>query len=231
MAKNKDTLKPNKEKTVDKAASFISKNRIILIVLVSVVFAGVIAFAVYKSVEASNTSKALSVIDSAEYALKNNTAALSDAELQPYYDNALEDVKPYVTKGGIVGARAEMLTGEVQLRKNNNEAARDAYLSAAKKAGKSYLSGICYFNAAVACEEMNDNEKAIEYYTIAANDKEFADPTHAWFSVGRLKEVTLDYLGAKDAYLEVVSRNNPQDPWFNYSKDRLLQMQIDGKTE
>ena len=82
-----------------------------------------------------------------------------------------------------------------------------------------------------ACEELNDAAKAIEYYTLAAEDKNFADPTRAWFAVGRLKENSLDYVGAKEAYEKITAKDNTQDPWHNLAKSRLISMQIDGKIE
>ena len=159
------------------------------------------------------------------------TSALSDSELAPYYEATLKSVEPYTSKGGIVGARANLLKAEVEFRNKNFEAARTAYIVAASKVKKTYLAPICYFNAATACEELNDAAKAIEYYTLAAEDKNFADPTRAWFAVGRLKENSLDYVGAKEAYEKITAKDNTQDPWHNLAKSRLISMQIDGKIE
>lgn len=230
MAANKNK-KPANVSTAEKVAGVISKYRIVLITIIALAVAGLICLAVVNGINSKQNKKDLEVIYTIEKELVEDAAGMSEAELQAKYEKAIESLQPFTSKGGIVGARAEMLSADVLLRQKKFEAARDSYVSAAKKAKGSYITGLCYFNAAVACEELNDNEKALEYYTLAANDKEFADPTHAWFSVGRIKEISLDYIGAKEAYDEIISRNNSDDPWFNYAKDRVLQMQIDGKIE
>lgn len=220
-----------KSKSLEKTAGFVSKNKIFLVTIVAVIVVGIVGFAIYKKLENEKIAEDLSVIEKAEFALLDGTSNLSDEELKPYYENTLDAVEPYSTKRGIVGLRANMLKAEVLFRQKNFDAARNAYESAAKKAGKSYLASINYFNAGVASEELNDTNKALEYYTIAANDKEFADPTRALFSIGRIKELTLDYLGAKEAYLEITAKNNLEDPWNSLAKVRLIAMQNDGKIE
>lgn len=202
-----------------------------MISIICVAVVGLVGYAVYEKVSSSIKDKYLSEIERAEYSLITGTSALSEAELAPYYDAALKAVEPYTAKGGVVGARANLLKAEVEFRKNNFDSARSAYLAAASKVKKTYLAPVCYFNAATASEEMNDVAKAIEYYTVAAEDKNFADPTRAWFAVGRLQEVALDYVAAKEAYEKITAKDNTQDPWHNLAKSRLISMQIEGKIE
>lgn len=231
MAKKDNTKMPKKENQIDKVAGVVSKYKGLLITIICVAVVGLIGYAVYEKVSTSVKDKYLSEIEKAEYALLTGTSALSDSELAPYYEATLKSVEPYTSKGGIVGARANLLKAEVEFRNKNFEAARTAYIVAASKVKKTYLAPICYFNAATACEELNDAAKAIEYYTLAAEDKNFADPTRAWFAVGRLKENSLDYVGAKEAYEKITAKDNTQDPWHNLAKSRLISMQIDGKIE
>lgn len=231
MAKKDNTKMPKKENQIDKVANIVTKHRVLLITIICVAVAGLVGFAVYEKVSSSIKDKQLSEIEKAEYALTTGTAALSEAELASYYDAALKAVEPYTSKFGIVGARAELLKAEVEFRKNNFDAARTSYINAASKVKKTYLAPQCYFNAGAASEEMNDTAKAIEYYTLAAEDKNFADPTRALFAVGRLKELNLDYIGAKEAYEKITAKDNAQDPWSNLAKSRLISMQIDGKIE
>lgn len=233
MAKKDVTKMPKTENknTIDTFAGFVSKNRVVFISLVCLVIAGLIGFTVFEKVSSSAKDKDLGEIEKAEYALVTGTAALENEELKSYYSACLTAIEPYTSKGGIVGARAELLKAEVLFREQDFEAARTSYIAAAKKVKGTYLAPICYFNAASASEEMNDAAKAIEYYTVAANDKEFADPTRAWFAIGRLNEAALDYNKAKEAYEKITAEENGQNPWYNLAKSRILSMQIDGKTE
>lgn len=233
MAKKNVTSVPKKENTnnAEKVSSFITKNKVVLItvlVAVIVVFAG---FAVFETVKSGNIAKNLTVIEKAEFTLSSGAAGLSDAELEGRYQDALKAVEPYTTKGGIVGARASLFKAELNYKMNNLDVAKDAYLAAASKVKGSYLTPICYFNVASVYEDLNDTKKALEYYELAAKDKEFADPTRALFAVGRLKEAALDYTGAKEAYEKITAKNNPNDPWESLAKTRILTLQVEGKIE
>ena len=233
MAKNDVVQMPKKEKSADvnSLGDFLIKNKVVLIIVACVILVGLIGFTVFEKVSVTATSKGLEQIDKAEYVLLKGSSILSEEEISSRYDDALKAVEPYVSKGGIVGARALMLKAEIYFRKSNFEGARDSYVAAAKKVKGSYLVPVCYFNAASSCEELRDNSKALEYYELAANDKEFPDPTRALFAVGRIKEALLDYVGAKEAYEKITSKNNSSDPWSNLAKSRILSMQIDGKVE
>ncbi|MCR5613610.1 tetratricopeptide repeat protein [Treponema sp.] len=216
---------------IDKLGTFISSYKIPLIAIVCVVVLAFVGFVVFEKVYGSVKASNLTAVEKIEYTLSLDAAGLSDEELTARYDAALTSLEAYTKKGGIAGARANLLAAEILFRKNNFSSALENYLAAAKKTKGTYLAPICYFNAAIACEELNENEKALEYYQIAADDKEFADPTHALFSVGRLKEKALDYKGAKEAYEKITAKNNSQDPWSNLAKTRILSMQVEGKTE
>lgn len=227
---NKETLvKSNSSNRTEKVGAFLSKNRIPLIVVVLAVIVGVISYTVIDKIFTKNVLAGLDQIEKAEYVLMNNNSELSESDIVAKYDAALEAVEKYTLSGGIVGARANYFKAEIYAKKANFEKARDSYILAASKVKNTYLSSICYFNAAVACEELNDNQKALEYYQIALDDKDFPDPTHALFSIGRIKEVLLDYIGAKDAYEKILAKDNVNDPWANLAKSRLLTMQIEGK--
>lgn len=231
MAKQNDAKIAKKVNNGDKIATVLTKNKNVFIGVLCAVVVCLAGLVVFHFVSNSAKDKDLGAIEQAEYLLTKDTAALSDEELAPYYEKAESAIEAYVNKGGIVGARASLLKAEIEFRKNNFDDARELYEKAASKVKKTYLAPICYYNAAVACEEMNDSEKAIEYYTMAAEHKEFADPTHAYFAVGRLKEAALDYIGAKEAYEKCSAKDNAQDPWSNLAKTRIISMQIDGKIE
>lgn len=233
MADNKITKMPKNEnaKPVDSIGNFIFRNRTVLITVVCLILAGLVGFMIFEKVSASVVSKALGQIDKAEFALEKDSLELSDAELMTRYDDTLKSVEPYESKGGIVGARALLLKAEIYFRKHDFEKAAGFYTDAAKKVKRTYLEPVCYFNAAAAYEELNDTAKALEYYEFAANHKEFPDPTRALFEIGRIKESSMDYTGAKEAYEKITAQGNAQNPWENLAKSRILSMQIDGKIE
>lgn len=233
MAKKKVEKMPKKENlsTVDKLGNFLSNNKVILLTVVCVVVAALIGYTTYLRINEKNVEKGLTQVEKIEYILTKNSAGLSESELNEKYDSALKALAPYVSKSGIVGARASYLKAEIYFNQKDCAAALDAYLAAAKKVNKTYLSSICYYCAGVCCEELNDTDKALEYYENAVNDPNFPDTTHALFNVGRIKEVKQDFAGAKEAYEKITAKNNSNDPWSNAARSRILQMQVDGKIE
>lgn len=233
MAKKNVEKMPKKERvsTADKLGNFLVKYRVVLLSIICVVVAGLVGYTAYLNVNAKNVEKGLTQVEKIEYILTKDSAGLSESELAAKYDAALSALEPLTAKGGIVGARALYLKAEIKFNLKDCTAALDAYLAAAKKVNKTYLSSICYYCAGVCCEELNDTDKALEYYENAANDPNFCDTTHAMFNVGRLKEAKQDFAGAKAEYEKITAKNNPNDPWANAAHSRILQMQIDGKIE
>ncbi|MBQ0162808.1 MAG: tetratricopeptide repeat protein [Treponema sp.] len=233
MAKKNVEKMPKKENltSVDKLGNFLSKNKVVLLTVVCVVVAALIGYTAYLRINDKNVEKGLTQIEKIEFTLTKNAAGLSDSELAAKYDAALNSLEAYTSKGGIVGARASYLKAEIKFNQKDFTAALDSYLAAAKAVNKTYLSSICYYCAGVCCEELNDTDKALEYYENAAKDSNFPDITHALFNVGRIKEAKNDFAGAKETYEKITAKNNANDPWSNAAQSRILQLQIDGKAE
>lgn len=233
MAKKNVEKMPKKENlsSVDKISNFVSANRVVLLSVVCAVILGLVGYTIFLHFSQMNIEKDLTQVEKIQYLFTKDAAGASEADLNAKYETALKGLDEYKDKGGIVGARASYLCAEIKFLQKDYSAAKDLYLAAAQKVNKTYLSSICNYCAGVCFEELNDADKALEYYENAANDKDFPDTTHAIFNVARLKEAKQDYVGAKAEYEKITAKNNPNDPWSNAAQSRILQMQIDGKTE
>ena len=124
---------------------------------------------------------------------------------------------------GFAGARASGLQASILAAEKDWDNAEIAYLAAAKKAGKSYLAPINYFNAAVAAEEAGKIDEAISHLNSAVNHKsDFPAAARAQFSIGRLEETRNDKIAALAAYGALVAKW-PDDPvWASLAQSRMI---------
>ena len=145
-------------------------------------------------------------------------------------DAAIGGLGPYLEKSGIVGVRANMLAADIYFQKKDWAAGRDAYLKAAGAGEKFYTAGICYYNAAVCCEELGDNQAAAGYYESASGKESFYLAPHALFSLARVSESLSDYAKAGDTYQKIIDSYS-DDEFAKLAHSRLIALKSAGKLE
>lgn len=211
-----------------KLNGFMEKNRKGVIGCAVVVFAVLVAFIVVSIVNNNAKVKALSVIDEITYELTDGSTALEDAELNARCEAALEKVNAYTTKGGIVGARANMLAADITFDMGKYAESAEYWKAVASKGKNSYLGPIAQFNLGVCYEEMKNLDAAAEAYKVAADNKEFVLKAHAKFSYARVLETQAKYADALAAYKDLVEVL-PNDTWANLAKSRIISLETSGK--
>ncbi len=222
------SAKKEKVNTSEKIDSFVSKNRkpILITGLIVIIAAAAVCIAVV--ITDSVKVKNISAIDAIEYSLIKDSADLDDSAVATRLNDALTAVTPFLTKGGVAGVRANMLAADVSFQKKDYENSRTYWLAAAEKGKKVYTESICWYNAAVCSEELNDNANAVAYYEKASEGEEFLLVTHCLFSIGRVKEAMNDAEGAAAAYQKLVDKY-PSDQWTNLAQSRILALKAEGK--
>lgn len=214
-----------------KVGAFLGKNRIVLLVLLCLLVAGVVVYAVAFSVYSSSVKKNLDVVEMIEFSLMKDAAELEESVIATRQDTALSNLEPYLKKGGIVGARADMLAADIRMQRKEWEASRALWLDAAAKRKKTYLAPICNFNAAACSEELGDAEAALNYYLLAAEDSECVVRSRAYFDAGRVKESMGDFEGAASLYEQIASLEYSSDVWNDLAQTRLIALRIEGKIQ
>lgn len=212
-----------------KLGDFLSKNSKVLAGVLGAVIVAIVAYVVYFNVSASLVRKGLDKIEVIEYSFTKDASTIDDSELATRQDTALKNVAPYLNKGGIVGARANMLAADIYGQKKDWQASKDAWIKAASKRKGSYIEPLCDFNAAAACEELGQSQEALALYEKVAADKNFVDRSRAYFNVGRLKEAAGDFEGAQSAYKAIADLGYSNDSWNDLAKTRLLDLENQGK--
>lgn len=214
-----------------KVSAFLGDNRIVLLAILCVLVLGVVAYAVAFSVYSSSVKKNLDVVEVIEYSLLKDAADLEENAIAARQDTALSNLEPYLKKGGIVGARADMLAADIHMQRNEWDASRTLWLDAAAKRRKTYLAPICNFNAAACSEELGDAESALKYYLLAAENSEFTVRSRAYFDAGRMKESLGDFEGAADLYEQIASLEYSGDIWNDLAQTRLIALRAEGKIQ
>ncbi len=229
---NKNLSDKEKKASASKRLSdFLSNNRVVLLVVLCVVVVGFIAYAVSLSAYSASVKKNLGVIETIEFSLTKDAAELNESAISARQDTALSDVEPYLKKGGIVGARADMLAADIYMQRKDWNAARTLWLNAAAKRKGTYLASVCNFNAASCSEELGDNEAALECYAKVFDDKDFVDRSRACFNAGRIKESLGDFEGAADLYGKIASFEYSGDTWNDLAQTRLVSLRAEGKIQ
>lgn len=201
--------------------SFLEKNRKLLIVVLISIVVCLIGFIVAVSVSTNQKEKNLSRIDEISFTMTDDSQSLEEGELTARKIDALDKLQELVTKGGIVGARANLLCAEISYQMEKYEDALNYWKVAAAKSKKTYIEPIAYYQIAVCYEQLGNTEEAAINYKLAADSKEFALACHAKFSYGRV----LESLGKTEEAIAVYTElndSNPSDDWAKLAKSRLI---------
>lgn len=210
-----------KQTSTNKVNNFLEKNRKVIIVMFIGVIACLIGFIVGVSLASSQKEKNLSRIDEISFTLTDESNVLEEGELNARRIDALDNLQPLVNKGGIVGARANLLCAELAYQQKNYEDALNYWKNTIAKSPKSYIAPIAYYQIGVCYEQLGKLEDAAQNYKTASESKEFALVPHAKFSYGRV----LETMGKTDEAIEVYTDLNdkyPSDDWAKLAKTRII---------
>lgn len=213
-----------------KLAGFIEKRKTVFITILIVLVCLLIGYVIFASVANKNKASGLQAIDEITFELTDKSSGLSEDEISARLNTAFEKASAYTKKGGIVGARANMLCADITFQQKKYSESADFWKAAAEKSKKSYIAPLCYYNLAACYEEAGKADDAATYYKLAADNNSFVMKTHAMFSYARLLEAKGDYATAAAAYTEL-NDNFSGDSWADLAKSRLIALKIDGKIE
>ena len=101
--------KEEKQISSKKLDSFLEKNRKLLVVILIAIVVCLIGFIIAVSVSANQKEKNLSRIDEISFTMTDGSQSLGEGELTARKIDALDKLQELVNKGGIVGARANVL--------------------------------------------------------------------------------------------------------------------------
>ena len=213
-----------------KLAGFIEKRKVVFITILAVLICLLAGYIITSSVLSKSKTKDLQALDEITYTLTAKSNTLEESEVELRRQNAIEQAAVYTMKGGIVGARANMLCADLTFQQGKFEESANYWKNAAAKAKKSYIAPIAYYNLAACYEELNNLDAAAENYKLAADDEEFVLKSHAEFSYARVLETQGKYAEAVAAYNDLNDKFSGSE-WANLAKTRIIALQNAGKAE
>ena len=213
-----------------KVTSFINRNRIAIIGVLICFCIAIVGIIVSSKIISSTKDKSLSKIEEIYFTLCDGSSTLEVEEIEARQNDALEALSSYTSKGGIVGARANLLCADISYQMEKYEDAANYYNAVAKKAKGNYLYAIAMYNLGVMNEQLGKTQEASENYKNAFEAKDCLFKSHAGFSYGRTLEALENYADAVAVYQKVIDAN-PTESWAKLSKTRVIALQAEKKAE
>jgi predicted negative regulator of RcsB-dependent stress response len=206
---------------------FLSRNRMVFLVIVVVILVLLAGVGIYTSVHNGRIEKSAAAADELQriYEEWTNAAEAEKAEKESLLVKRAEEVIGSF-KTMYAAQRAHLVLGRFHHEKKEWDQAVEEFVALADTFPKSYLAPIALMSAATAHEEAGRTEDAIScYQRIRENYAEsFPDTAHALFSIGRLYETIGQEDAALAAYNEVVD-DFSSSSWTNQAQDRIIYLE------
>jgi len=234
MQKPKDKQGADKEPNAgEKINEFIQKNRKPIFItaasLLVILFAAIAALSLMDMFR----NRAIAALEELNDSYETLAPSFTDEYYEDDVNSLLDELTDFANKhSGYPGGRAWLLAGGIHAAKKDWALAETAYVSAARAAGKSYLTPVAWFNAAAAAEEQGKTAEAIGYYSSSLTTAAvFSAAPRAQFSVGRLHETLNEDEKAIEAYRAVISGWPYDSVWAKLARSRIIALEIKTNNE
>lgn len=212
-------------------SAFISRNRLTLIIILSIIVVAVAATGITISIinkQLDNKTAQVEVLYD-EYAnWVNNTADLSEEESQNVYVKLQDDLSQFIdsTRKGYPELRAIFTLASLEYQKENYTSAVELFKKVLEDYSDSHLAASSAMNTAVCYEQLNDPESAVKYYQLVFDNygDRSSEAPHAKFSIGRIYEGMGDPAKAIESYREL-STVYPNSEWAKLAVSRLITLE------
>jgi len=229
MRKPNDKQGADKEPNVsEKINEFIQKNRKPIFITVASLLVILIAAITALSLIDVFRNRAIAALEELNDRYETLVSSFNDEYYADDVNSLLDELTEFANKHfGYSGGRAWFLVGGIHAAKKDWGLAETAYVSAARTAGKSYLTPVAWFNAAAAAEEQGKTAEAIGYYgSSLTTTAVFSAAPRAQFSVGRLHETLNEDEKAIEAYRAVISNWSYDSVWAKLARSRIIALEI-----
>ena len=220
-----------KPRFLERLATILQKGRLILLVLLIAILAGVIAYFVWTEVQNGAREKSALWVEKAQD-LQEQWVGEADAAKKQALEQELSELlarilskypRQYATQ------RAYLLQADMAYRAKDWGKAAGSYRALADRFPKSYLAPLSLMYAGVSYEETGDAKLALSsYQRVQDRYKGSYLVPRALFSAGRLLETDGDFTGALKAYNRLED-DHPDSNWTKAGRNRIIELKIEGK--
>lgn len=222
MAKQNDEILPFSER----CGQFLTQHRKPVVVMAATVCA-VVAIALIVSSISVRTARNASMETEALISEWTDLRDKNAEDMAAKEDALAEKLEKQAAANGRTYSafRAYTTLGELYVLRKDWEKAIAFYQKAGEAQQKSYTAGIAYFNAASCADELQQHDKALEFYTLSAASDDFSLKPRALFNIGRLEESLSHSDKAVEAYTKLTEAY-PDNDWTLLAKSRIIALSI-----
>lgn len=213
----------------DKLSEFVLLHKKVILITTAVIIAAILTIGLVSYISERNYQQAVVELERAERSY--DELASMDEDSEEYREQA-EDVESRLQ--AVIDGRARKyphmkasyLLGMLRGKQGDYQEAAELFESVASEYPESHLAPSAVSSHAAALEMLEDYDGAIDryQYVIDTYADVSAEGSHAYFSIGRLYELT-DRTELAVAAYEQLEAEYPQSEWTKLANSRLIRIQ------
>ncbi|MDR0706683.1 MAG: tetratricopeptide repeat protein [Treponema sp.] len=220
--KKESVEKEDDVNAMQKLSGFIQRNRAAFLIFLILVVAALAVLIAATSVLSSRNAQAIRQVEALSQRYETLRFDIADASKDADVQTLLNDLDAFASAHkGFVSARARSIAASLYSDKKNWVEAEKAWSNAAGAAQGTYLEPVAMYNQAIALEERNDTQTAIDLFIKAAAFTGFPGASRAQFNIGRLQE-GVDKDAAIEAYRSLLSKWPNDEVWTSLAQSRII---------
>jgi len=215
----------------ERLSAILQKSRLVLLILLIAILAGIIAYFVWTEVQNAAREKSALWAEKAQE-LEQQWVAEADEAKKQTLEKELTDLLARIQSRyprQYAAQRAYLQLAHLAYRAKDWGQAAEKYQAMAGRFPRSYLAPLALLYAGVSYEELGDGKQALaSYRRVQERYRDSYLLPRALFSIGRLLETEGDAAGALKAYNELED-DHPDSNWTKVARNRIIVLKTEGK--
>ena len=221
-----DTHEPSKKQQILTALSnFLTKYRTAFIVLLIIIIAGLVAFAVTREIITRRAETSAVIVEDLQRDYGEWLTAVDDETKSSLEESCRDQAREILDRypRTYAAQRAFLVLGGMEFELENWTEAEKSFTSLYDRFPDSYLGAVALWNLSVVYERSDSPEAALEsLQTLESEYRDtYPDMPHVLFNMGRMEETLGNVESARERYNDLVD-NFPRSNWTKLARDRII---------